>query len=127
MCGGSVDMDRKAMIREYKETPRPMGIFQIRNKANGKVFIGSSSNVPAILNRHQSELKLGSHRNPELLKEWREFGPEMFEFTVLEILDQSKVVSSNPAEDLRVLEELWLEKLKPYGERGYNREKKPKL
>jgi len=61
------------------------------------------------------------------LKEWREFGPEMFEFTVLEILDQSKVVSSNPAEDLLVLEELWLEKLKPYGERGYNREKKPKL
>jgi len=46
MCGGSVDMDRKAMIREYKETPRPMGIFQIRNKANGKVSL-----APAVMSR----------------------------------------------------------------------------
>lgn len=28
-------MDRKAKIKEYKDTPRPMGVFQIKNKVNG--------------------------------------------------------------------------------------------
>jgi hypothetical protein len=32
--------------------------------------------------------------------------------------------SYDPAEDLRFLEALWTEKLKPYGGKGYN--KKPK-
>ena len=35
-------MDRKAIIREYKSTPRPMGVYQIKNRINGKVLIGSS-------------------------------------------------------------------------------------
>ena len=50
-------MDRKAKIREYKETPRLMGVYQIKNRRNGKVLIGSSVNLPAILNRYKSELK----------------------------------------------------------------------
>ena len=98
-----------------------MGVFLIKNKANGKVLIGSSVNLPAILNRHKAELKLGSHRNQVLLKEWREYGPEMFEFKELEILEPADNPAYNPAEDLRVLEELWMEKLSPFGDRGYNK------
>ena len=119
-------IDRKEKIREYKDTPRPMGIYQVRNKVNGKVLIGSSVNLPAILNRHQAELKLGSHRNPVLQQEWREYGPDNFEFTELEILEPANSPAHDPAEDLRVLEELWLEKLSPYDDRGYNRYPKRK-
>ena len=43
-------MDKKTKIREYKETPRLMGLYQIKNKVNGKILIGSSVNLPAILN-----------------------------------------------------------------------------
>ena len=114
-------MDRKAKIREYKDTPRPIGIYQIKNKANGKVLIGSSVNLPAILNRHKAELKLGSHHNPVLLEEWREYGPEMFEFKELEVFKPADSPTYDPAEDLSVLEELWLEKLSLFGDRGYNR------
>ena len=28
-------MDRKAIKREYKSTPRPMGVHQIKNRING--------------------------------------------------------------------------------------------
>jgi hypothetical protein len=114
-------LDRKAKIRKYKDTPRPMGIYQIKNKVNGKVLIGESINLPAILNRYKGELKMGSCRNIALQKEWNQFGHEMFEFKELEILKPADDPAYNPAEDLRVLEELWIEKLSPFNDKGYNK------
>jgi len=114
-------MNRKTKIKEYKDTPRPMGVFQIINKVNGRILIGSSANLPAILNRFKTELKMGSCRNVSLQKEWNEFGPEAFIFEELEILKPLDDPNYNPAEDLRFLEGLWTEKLKPYGEKGYNK------
>ena len=29
-------MDRKALIPEYKDTPRPAGVYRIQNAVNGK-------------------------------------------------------------------------------------------
>jgi hypothetical protein len=118
-------MDRKALIREYKNTPHPMGVYQIKNKANGKILIGSSKNLPGILNRFRSELKLGSCRNKALQDEWEQFGSDAFEFMELEVLKPLDDPAYDPFEDLKILEELWAEKLTPYGDKGYN--KKPKL
>jgi len=114
-------MDKKSKISEYKDTPRPMGVFQIKNKVNGKILIGSSNNLPAILNRFRTELKMGSCRNIVLQEEWKQFGSEAFEFEELEILKPLNDPSYNPAEDLHFLEELWTEKLNPYGDKGYNK------
>jgi group I intron endonuclease len=114
-------MDRKAKIREYKDTPRAMGVFQIINKVNGKMLIGSSVNLPAILNRSKAELKIGSHRNAVLQKEFKQFGQENFEFSELEILEPLDDPAYNPAEDLRILEKLWVEKMSPFGDKGYNK------
>jgi hypothetical protein len=119
-------MDKKALIREYKENPRPMGVYQVRNTVNGKLLVGASVNLPAILNRHRSELRAGGHRNRELQKEWHEFGAEAFEFEVLDTLAPPDSPGYDPSTDLRALEDLWLDKLKPFGERGYNaRPKQP--
>ena len=114
-------MDRKAITREYKHAPRPMGVFQIRNKVNGKVLIGSSSDLPAILNRYRAELKMGSCRNVVLQEEWKQFGPEAYEFKEIETLKPPDDPSYDPSGDLSVLEELWTEKLHPYGGKGYNK------
>ncbi len=114
-------MDKKAKIRAYKDTPRPMGIYQIKNKVNGKILIGSSTNLPAILNRFRSELKMGSCRNVALQDEWKQFGSKEFEFKELEVLKPLDNPTYDPSEDLQFLEELWTEKLKPYGDKGYNK------
>ncbi len=119
-------MDKKALIREYKETPRPMGVFQVRNTVNGKVFIGTSVNLPAMLNRQQSQLRFGGHPNKQLQKDWAEFGPEAFEFEVLDTLPPPARPDYDPSNDLRALEELWLDKLSPFDERGYNARPKMK-
>ena len=98
-----------------------MGVFQIKNKVNGKIFIGSSHNLPAILNRFRAELKMGSCRHVVLQHEWNRFGPEAFEFEELEVLKPLDDPGYNPADDLSFLEALWAEKLTPYGEKGYNK------
>ena len=113
-------MDKKALTREYKESRRPMGVYQIRNTVNGKLLVGASVDLPAILNRHRAELRMGGHRNRELQKDWAEFGAEAFEFEVLDTLTPPERTDYNPSGDLRALEELWLDKLTPFGERGYN-------
>ena len=98
-----------------------MGIFQIINRVNGKVLIGSSNNLPAIINRFRAELKMGVCRNIVLQDEWKKYGPEVFEFKELEVLKPLDDPSYDPTEDLQILEELWLEKLKPYDDKGYNK------
>jgi len=38
-------MDRKALTRAYKETPRPMGVYWIRNTVTGRSLVASSVNL----------------------------------------------------------------------------------
>jgi len=113
-------MDRKALIRRYKETPRPMGVFRVTNNVNGKSFVCSSADVNAMLNRQRAQLGFGSHPNRALQKDWNELGADAFEFVIVDTLKPSDEPGYDPASDLQVLEELWLERLAPYGERGYN-------
>lgn len=101
-----------------------MGVYQIRNKVNGKVWIDSSTNVPAKFNRYRLQLNVGTHPSRSLQAEWDEFGEDAFEFETLEPLEPRTDRNYDYAADLECLEDLWLEKIEPYGERGYNERKK---
>ncbi len=94
-------MDRKALKREYKETQRPAGVFRVRNTVHDKSFIGASVDLP------------------------NELGPDAFEFETLDTLAPRDEPDYRPKDDLKALEELWLERLAPFGERGYNIKPKP--
>lgn len=111
---------RKEIHREYKERVKPSGVFQIRNTANGKVLLGSSLNLEGPLNRHRFMLRNNGHPNRELQKDWNELGPERFHFEILETVTLSDHPNFNLKDELTLLEEIWLEKLQPLGERGYN-------
>jgi len=115
---------RKALIRDYKETPRPMGVYRVLNTFDGKSLVGASNDVQAMLNRHRAQLRMHSHRNTELQKAWDAHGAGAFVFEVLDVVASSEEPNHDPAPDLQVLEELWLDKLSPFGERGYNRRPK---
>ena len=115
-----VNMDRKDLIRQYKETSRPMGVYRVQNTIDDKSLVGVSADLTAILNRHQSQLKFGSHPNKRLQADWKTLGPDAFAFEVLDTLTPPDQPDYDPAEDLKVLETLWLEKLSPFDDRGYN-------
>ena len=113
-------MDRKTAIREYRQRRRPMGIFQVRNLASGKVLVGATTDLPAMLNRQRAQLRMGAHPSRELQADWKTQGPDAFAFEILDTLSHTDRPPADPAADLRILELMWLEKLAPYGERGYN-------
>jgi hypothetical protein len=115
--------DRKLLKREYKDTIQPMGIYRITNKANGRFFVGASLNLKGAFNSATFQLDYGMHRNWELQAAYTEFGKENFVFEVLDHLPPKEDPAYDYSGDLKVLEEMWLDKLQPYGERGYNREK----
>jgi group I intron endonuclease len=110
----------KELREEYKQKKFRMGVFQIRNTVNGKLFVGSSPNLEAIWNRHKSELKSGGHRNEKLQQEWRTFGEESFAFEVLSELAPQENEPANYQKELRQLEALFIDELQPFAERGYH-------
>jgi GIY-YIG catalytic domain len=117
-------MNKKAAKLDYKASRRPMGIFLIRNLVNDKIFVGSSIDLPAMFNRIRFQLFGGAHPNKELESDWKLYGAGKFTFEVLEEIPPRDDVNYDYKADLETLEYLWLEKLEPYGEKGYNEKKR---
>jgi hypothetical protein len=117
------NIDRKARTREYKKTPRPTGIYRVRNSLTGKSLIGSTTDLPGMLNRQRFQLENGSHPNRELQRDWNELGSDRFEFEILDQLEPSDEPTYNPTEDLAALKEMWIDKLTELGEPLYQQSK----
>jgi len=60
------------------------GIYQIRNTANGKIYIGSSVDIERRWMEHEIRLNKNSHPNPHLQSSWNKYGEENFVFEVIE-------------------------------------------
>jgi len=117
-------MNRKEKIKEYKQSMQPMGIYQIRNKMNGKVFLGSSKDLRGILNRVKFQLKNNLHINKDMQNDFNEIGEENFSFEILDYLEPREDIKGNYTKELQLLENMWLEKLHPFNLRGYNKIKR---
>ena len=111
------------MIDAYKQNPPKMGIFQIRHLPTGRVFVVSARNLQGIMNSHRFQLRFGSHPNKRLQADWKADGPDAFAFEVLDELAPVDALGKDAGADLADLESLWLDKLEPYGDRGYNTRK----
>ncbi len=103
-----------------------MGVFLIRNNVNDRVFLGAGLNLDGIINRHRFQLQTGVHANKALQADWNELGNRNFAFEIVDELSPSQDQVRDYRQELVSLEQLWLEKLQPFGERGYNERKKTK-
>jgi len=114
-------LDRKKAKQDYKQALRPMGIVRVRNLKDGRCYLMASADTRGAINSLRFQLKMGAFAtSPELARDWKELGEESF---VIEVIDELKPVEDPEHDyraDLQVLEELWLDKLKPYGDRGYH-------
>ena len=117
-------MNKKEIIKQYKQTIQPMGIYQIKNIRNGKKFIGSAKDLRGIINSNKFRLQNGFHSNKEMQTEFNNMGENSFSFDILDYLQPKDDMNYDYTEDLKTLEEMWLEKLQPYNEKGYNTKKK---
>ena len=115
-----MNQDSKRLKQAYKTTKKPMGVFLIRNTVSDKIFLASGLDLRGIMNRHKFQLSVGSHQNRSLQNDWNELGSTRFEFEILDQMEPTGEASFDSRRELTFMEQMWLEKLKPFGERGYN-------
>ena len=90
-----------------------MGIYQIKNLVNGKVYIGSAVNFKNRFKTHKCLLKLNSHHSKHLQNAWNKYGEDNFKFEICEVLEFD--------EDLLRVEQYYLDFFEPWDrEVGYN-------
>lgn len=114
-------IDKKEIKKQYKRTLTPMGIYQIKNLVNGKIFIGSAKNIPGKINSSKFQLNSGVHMNKDLQFDYSKYGEDKFSFEIIDLLEPKDDPSYRYDDDLKTLEDLWLDKLQPYDESGYNK------
>ncbi|MBN8688225.1 MAG: GIY-YIG nuclease family protein [Chitinophagales bacterium] len=115
---------KKELKETYKEMKFRIGVFQIRNTVNNKIYIESSTDLAAIWNRNRFQLNNGLHPNAMLQKEWNEFGQDSFNYEILSEIkqDDNKTVDFHRKE-AKQLETMFIEDLQPFGDKGYNPER----
>jgi hypothetical protein len=110
---------RKELQEEYKQLKTYMGVIQIKNNSNGKLYVDAYPNLKNKWLTIQSQLVMGRFANSRLQKEWKELGPEVFTYEVLEQKEADEVTDMRW--ELKQMEKPWLEKLQLYGDRGYKK------
>ncbi len=68
------------------------GIYTITNTVNGKIYIGSSSDIEARWSEHTRKLRNGVHGNIYLQRSWVKYGEESFKFEVIERVRKSRLI-----------------------------------
>ena len=65
------------------------GIYCIENLINHKKYIGQSVNITNRFYGHKNKLKENIHRNDHLQAAWNKYGEDNFEFSIIELCDES--------------------------------------
>lgn len=112
---------KKELKEQFKQMKFKMGVFQIRNITNNKIFVEGSVNLSAIWNRYRMQLNFGSHTNSGLQKDWKEYGEKSFKYEILAEIEQNDSEMKDYNKEVKILEEMYLEELKPFDENGYNK------
>jgi len=82
---------------------KKIGIYQIKNLVNQKVYIGQSVNIDRRFQVHTRKLNKQRHENRYLQRAWLKYGEANFEFSIVELCDKS---------DLNARETHWIAETK---------------
>ena len=80
------------------------GIYQIRNRLTGDLYIGSSIHPRTRKSQHFSSANAGKHHSIIFQRAWEKYGEDVFEFKILE---------SCASEDLLKREQFYIDNLNP--------------
>ena len=92
----SAEVNRKEAIREYKTRRVSRGVFAVRCTATGQIWIDSSPNLDGAKNSTWFQLGAGNHCDKALQNEWNTHGENVFQFEILETLDDDVIPLAVP-------------------------------
>ncbi|TBL81577.1 GIY-YIG nuclease family protein [Paenibacillus thalictri] len=121
---------KKELSTAYAQTFRSMGVYQIRNTENGKLYVDGTMDLDGARNRLEFMKQTKLNTIIELQRDWNTYGGDCFVFEELDRIKPKEEIITDKAElkqyrdEVKTLLELWLDKLQPYGDNGYNRPKR---
>lgn len=65
------------------------GVYKITNTVNGKFYVGSAINIKRRWTVHRYKLRHNKHDNKHLQSAWDKYGESAFEFSVIELCEDS--------------------------------------
>jgi len=88
------------------------GVYTIQNKVDSKIYVGSAINIKWRKYVHLRSLNRGDHHSVKLQRAWNKYGEDCFLFSIVEVVEDKDLLIQR--------EQIWIDKLKAYGRRGYN-------
>ncbi|KPU44774.1 hypothetical protein OXPF_18600 [Oxobacter pfennigii] len=107
-------LSRKEMIAQYKEAKLDMGVYRIKNVKTGKYLLGSTTDIKNIYNKFEfgAQTSTPGVFPRKLAADITEYGFDNFSIEVLELLDvKPEMTKSEIDEELKLLEDIWRDKL----------------
>jgi hypothetical protein len=111
---------KKELRDEFKLMKFRMGIFQIINQKEKKIYLQIASDLDRAYNSDIFQLKAGMHSNKELQNDWNKLGSNSFEFKILdELLIDETASPEQLIIDLKELLEIHKDEMKSKGQLLY--------
>lgn len=107
------DFSKKELRDNYKSRTVIGGIYCIKCEENGRMWIKSTKDLKGQKNKFDFSVMTNSCLDNTMNLEWDKFGANTFSFSVLEELTKGDTQTDREfKQDLDLLHELWLEKMK---------------
>jgi hypothetical protein len=110
----SSKLERKELMAKYKEMKHDAGVYRIINNETGEYLLGSDSNIKSIYNKFEFGKTTSSYDvlPKKLSKGLKQYGYDSFSIEILDLLDiKPEATAAEIKEELKLLEEMWREKL----------------
>lgn len=84
-------IERKLIVKRWRATipPKTAGVYQIKNKVNGRYYIGSARDIVNRFLTHLSKLINNACHNRRIQNDWNKYSYRNFEFSVIEVCEQN--------------------------------------
>ena len=98
-----------------------IGIYQIRNENNCKVYIGQAVDIVGRWCVHRCQLAKGIHHSPHLQRAWIKYGEDAFSFSILEEVNILGMQKEQANKLLTSRDQWWMDNKKAANtSHGYN-------